>query len=63
VVHPREILERWGRWYLFGAQAVTVHGLPPLSADVDVTLALTPDAPERPTWLASGARCGCSMRR
>lgn len=41
------VLERWGRWYLFGAQAVTVHGLPRLSADVDVTLALTPDAPER----------------
>lgn len=41
------VLTRWGRWYLFGAQAVIVHGVPRLSADVDVTLALTPDAPER----------------
>lgn len=41
------VLERWGRWYLFGAQAVTLHGVPRLSADVDVTLALTPDEPER----------------
>jgi hypothetical protein len=41
------VLARWGRWYLFGAQAVIVHGVPRLSADVDVTLALTPDAPER----------------
>lgn len=41
------VLERWGRWYLFGAQAVIVHGVPRLSADVDVTLALTPDTPER----------------
>lgn len=41
------VLERWGRWYLFGAQAVTLHGVPRLSADVDVTLALTPDEPDR----------------
>jgi hypothetical protein len=41
------VLARWGRWYLFGAQAVIVYGVPRLSADVDVTLALTPDAPER----------------
>ena len=41
------VLTRWGRWYLFGAQAVVLHGVPRLSADVDVTLALTPDAPER----------------
>jgi hypothetical protein len=40
------VLARWGRWYLFGAQAVIVHGIPRLSADVDVTLALVPDAPE-----------------
>jgi hypothetical protein len=38
---------RWGRWYLFGAQAVVVYGVPRLSADVDVTLALEPDSPER----------------
>ena len=41
------VLAGWGRWYVFGAQAVVAYGLPRLSADVDVTLALTPDAPER----------------
>lgn len=41
------VLARWGRWYLFGAQAVVVHGVPRLSADLDVTLALHPDSPER----------------
>jgi len=41
------VLARWGRWYLFGAQAVTSYGVPRLSADVDVTLALVPDAPDR----------------
>lgn len=41
------VLARWGRWYLFGAQAVIVYGVPRLSADVDVTLALVPDTPER----------------
>jgi hypothetical protein len=41
------ILHRWGRWYVFGAQAVVVYGVPRLSADVDVTLTLEPDAPER----------------
>jgi hypothetical protein len=41
------VLERWGRWCVFGAQAVVLHGVPRLSADVDVTLALVPDAPER----------------
>ena len=41
------VLARWGRWYVFGAQAVIIYGVPRLSADVDVTLALAPDAPER----------------
>ncbi len=41
------VLNRWGRWYLFGAQAVVAHGVPRLSADVDVTLRLVPDEPER----------------
>jgi hypothetical protein len=31
---------------VFGAQAVVVYGVPRLSADVDITLALTPDDPE-----------------
>ncbi len=41
------VLARWGRWLVFGAQALIIHGVPRLSADVDVTLALTPDAPDR----------------
>jgi len=41
------VLARWGRWYVFGAQAVIAYGVPRLSADVDVTLALVPDAPEQ----------------
>jgi hypothetical protein len=32
---------------VFGAQAVIVYGVPRLSADVDVTLSLDPDMPER----------------
>lgn len=32
---------------MFGAQAVIAYGFPRLSADVDVTLALTPDDPKR----------------
>jgi len=41
------VLPRWGQWYLFGAQAVVAYGVPRLSADVDVTLRLSPDAPDR----------------
>lgn len=41
------VANRWGRWYVFGAQAVILYGVPRLSADVDVTLALEPDAPDR----------------
>jgi hypothetical protein len=41
------VADRWGRWFVFGAQAVVVYGVPRLSADVDVTLALVPDAPEQ----------------
>ena len=40
------VLGRWGRWLVFGAQAVVAYGVPRLSADVDITLALTPDDPE-----------------
>lgn len=43
----RPVLTRWGRWYVFGAQAVIVYGVPRLSADVDVTLAMAPDTPEQ----------------
>jgi hypothetical protein len=40
------VLARWGRWYVFGAQAVTAYGVPRLSADVDVTILLVPDTPD-----------------
>lgn len=33
---------RLARWYVFGAQAVMVHGRPRLTADVDVTLEIDP---------------------
>jgi hypothetical protein len=41
------VLTRWGRWYLFDAQAVIAYGVPRLTADVDVTVALAADAPDR----------------
>jgi Nucleotidyltransferase of unknown function (DUF6036) len=48
------------RWFLFGAQAVVVHGIPRLTADVDVTVALgsTPAA----TALAALERTGIVCR-
>jgi hypothetical protein len=54
------VLDRWGRWYLFGAQAVIAYGVPRLSADVDVTLALTPDAPEQ--FAREMAQAGFAIR-
>jgi hypothetical protein len=54
------VASRWGRWYVFGAQAVILYGVPRLSADVDVTLALEPDAPER--FAADMAAAGFSLR-
>jgi hypothetical protein len=42
-----KVLADWGRWYVFGAQAVIAYGVPRLSADVDVTVRLAPDDPER----------------
>ena len=40
-------LAGWGRWYVFGAQAVLAYGVPRLSADVDVTLKLERGDPQR----------------
>jgi hypothetical protein len=54
------VIGRWGRWYLFGAQAVILYGVPRLSADVDVTVALVPDAPER--FAADMQAAGFSLR-
>lgn len=41
------LLDRWGPWYLFGAQAVLAYGVPRLSADVDVTVHVVPGEVER----------------
>lgn len=41
------VLADWGPWYVFGAQAVVAYGVPRLSADVDVTIRLTPESPAR----------------
>jgi hypothetical protein len=54
------VIGRWGRWYLFGAQAVILYGVPRLSADVDVTVALAPDAPEQ--FAADMQAAGFSLR-
>lgn len=35
------------QWYLFGAQAAMVWGRPRLTADIDVTVRLEPEDPER----------------
>ncbi len=53
------VLARWGRWYVFGAQAVIAYGVPRLSADVDVTLALTPELPDG--FAADMARAGFEL--
>jgi hypothetical protein len=54
------VLPRWGSWYLFGAQAVIAYGVPRLSADVDVTLRLTPDTPE--AFIRDMAAVGFALR-
>jgi hypothetical protein len=54
------VLTRWGRWYVFGAQAVIAYGVPRLSADVDVTLWLAPEEPER--FVADMHTAGFSLR-
>jgi hypothetical protein len=55
-----KVLPAWGSWYVFGAQAVVAYGVPRLSADVDVTLRLTPDEPER--FAADMNRAGFDSR-
>jgi hypothetical protein len=54
------VLDAWGRWYVFGAQAVTAYGVPRLSADVDVTVVLTPDDPE--SFARSMSSSGFALR-
>ena len=53
-------LAGWGRWYVFGAQAVLAYGVPRLSADVDVTLKLEPDDPQR--FASSMRAAGFALR-
>jgi hypothetical protein len=54
------VLTAWGPWYVFGAQAVVAYGVPRLSADVDVTIRLTPDTP---SVFADAMRAGGFMLR
>ena len=48
-----------GRWYGFGAQAVIAYGVPRPSADVDVTVKLESDDPQRfeSAMQAAGSSC------
>jgi hypothetical protein len=43
------------RWYVFGAQAVAVHGFPRATADLDVTVDLADVAPQRLVRVLEGA--------
>jgi hypothetical protein len=55
------VLPEWtDRWYLFGAQAVSVWGLPRLSADVDVTARLKSEDPAG--FVAAMQRAGFDLR-
>lgn len=47
-------------WYVFGAQAVVIWGRPRLTADVDVTVRMDPEDPERLAQALSAA--GFSLR-
>lgn len=48
------------RWYLFGAQAVNVHGAPRATADVDITVDLAGDRVER--FAAQLVKAGFDLR-
>ena len=54
------IARRWGRWYVFDAQAVVLYGVPRLSADVDVTLEVAPESVER--FVTEMQTAGFSLR-
>lgn len=51
--------QRGDRWYLFGAQAVTVWGRPRVSADVDVTVAIAGPLDD---FVAAVLRAGFDLR-
>ena len=48
------------RWYVFGAQAVVLWGRPRLTADIDVTVRMDPEEPER--LVEALAAAGFSVR-
>lgn len=54
------VLDRRGRWYLFGAQAVVAYGVPRLSADVDVTISL--DANDTDSFVRDMEAAGFTLR-
>lgn len=55
------VLPQWADgWYVFGAQAVTVWGLPRLTADVDVTARLRPEV--RGGFIAAMHDAGFELR-
>jgi len=54
------LAEHGHAWYVFGAQAVLVWGRPRFTADVDVTVRLVPEDPER--FVAAMVRSGFSIR-
>ncbi|HEY4181712.1 MAG TPA: nucleotidyl transferase AbiEii/AbiGii toxin family protein [Kofleriaceae bacterium] len=48
------------RWYVFGAQAVNLHGFPRLTADLDLTVDLAELSPQR--FVAALGKAGFQMR-
>ena len=48
-------------WYLFGAQAAILYGVPRLTADVDVTVRAPVDTPAA-AWVATIERSGFTRR-
>ena len=55
------LFERLGaRWYLFGAQAVVLHGRPRLTEDVDVTVEL--ERSRTPELVRAAAEAGFALR-
>lgn len=56
-----DVLDRLGaRWYVFGAQAVLLWGRPRFTADIDVTVRLDPEVPQR--LVDELARAGFTLR-
>jgi hypothetical protein len=56
----RVLAPRGSRWYVFGAQAVTIWGIPRMSADLDLTIELALD--EVPTFVQQMSDNGFRLR-